>query len=219
MKKSSKFLLLALIGSSIIIAIIAALDMAGVRYTPEYTKEEHLKTLAAALDNARKSEQKEMTFFLGFTLGMTEDEVSHYLDSLYQSGKLYSYNGAYAYDFTQEQGAVVRVTFATSFHEGGLYKLDCFLEDKLAGNTGYDYLPLLLAFKDVKGEEGFSTYNGEGDESDTLFYSIKDNLVVSFRRVGLSSVMTYEDAPTAAKVKSEKEKEVSERWQKSAAEL
>jgi hypothetical protein len=55
MKKSSKFLLLALIGSSIIIAIIAALDMAGVRYTPEYTKEEHLKTLAAALDNAQTS--------------------------------------------------------------------------------------------------------------------------------------------------------------------
>ena len=219
MKGYSKFLLLVLLGSAIIVAILAALNMAGTRHTPEHAKEEHLKTLAAALDAARKSEQKEKTFFLGFTLGMTEDEVSHYLDSLYQSGKLYSYNGAYTYDFTQKQGVVVRVSFATSFHEGRLYKLDCFLEDKLAGNTGYDYLPLLLAFKDVKEKDGFNTYNGEGEDSDTLFYSIKDNLVVSFHRVGLSSVMTYEDAPTASKVKSEKEKEISEKWEQSASEL
>ena len=54
---------------------------------------------------------------------------------------------------------------------------------------------------------------------ETIFYGIKDNMVVSFKEVGTRQAMIYENAPIAKLQKEEEDSKNIEKYKKSVSEF
>ena len=206
-----KYLLLACV------AMVTALYVSGCACGNE--ERVHETKVRLALDSAARSEQKETTFFLGFTVGMTESQVVDHLRRLHREGKVYLEGDRFTYDYTHSNGLVTQIIFSPQYYDGGLYVMDYYLSGKTAKGLKNVFLLMLMDFKDTKEADGFQLWERNDSEGNTVYYEIKDNLIVSFYNHGYGSVMSYEDAPTARKAEQSKKEEEEKKWKEAASEF
>lgn len=163
----------------------------------------------AALQTASVAKETEKRCFLGFTFGMTENEVVAFADSLKDAGKLYLNGSSYYYDFTQSQGLQISMSFRPKFYNGALYEMEYGLADKFLRSTGNEYVFMMSAFKDSENSQGFKSFIDEREQGNTVYYCVKGNLIVTFKRKLIGeSVMVYTNAPVAAKAEQEHTQEL-----------
>lgn len=201
-------------------AVIASLYVSGCACGDE--EKEYEDKMRLALDAAARSEQKERTFFLGFTVGMTDEQVTKHLDSLVRIGKVYlqGYNKRYTYNYTASSGTIQQqITFSPRYYNGRLYRMDYCIVNEEFGHIKGDHLWMMLDFEKTKRNDGFETWDKKEPDGTTTYFKVKDNLIIMFYDSPSESVMSYEDAPTARKAEQSEKEENEKKWKESASEF
>ena len=78
---------------------------------------------------------------------------------------------------------------------------------------------MLLSFNESERGKTFRGYYLESDSGETTYHYIKDNLMVSFIKNGMSSYIEYENIPVSRRIKRAKENQDEEARKQSEAEF
>ena len=151
---------------------------------------------------------------------MTETEVITFADSLKDAGKLYLNGNSYYYDFTLSQGLQISMSFRPKFYKGVLYEMEYGLADKWLGSTGNEYVFMMSAFKNSENSQGFKTFIDEREQGNTVYYCVKENLFITFKRsVTGESVMVYTNVPVSVMAQRENAQELETKSKDSYSEF
>lgn len=199
-------------------AVIMAVIFAFVGCRKKSTKDTMRESFEEALMKAEHSQQTETELFLGFRLGMSEDDFNLFLDSLEHSGKVsIDRSGEYKYHFNLASNLGIDIGFHPMFENNSLYAVTYILSSEY--NLGNEIEMMLLSFNESERGKTFRGYYLENDLGETTYHYIKDNLMVSFMKKGLSSYMEYENVPVSRRIKREKENQDEEARKKSESEF
>lgn len=184
------------------IVIVAAFAFVGCK---QKAKEATMReSFEKALVKAEHSQQTETELFLGFRLGMSEEKVMLFLDSLERSGKVFvDDEGAYKYNFKLSSDHEIRIGFCPVFENDSLYAITYTLNSEYS--SGNEMGMMMISFNQSERGKTFRGYYVDDVLGETSFHYIKDNLMVTFRKNGICSYMDYEDIPISSRVKREKE--------------
>lgn len=182
------------------------------------TKDTMRDSFDEALTKAEHSKETETELFLGFRLGMSEDDFNLFLDSLEHSGKVFiDRSGEYKYNFNLASNLSIEIGFHPMFENNSLYAVTYLLSSEY--NIGNEVEMMLLSFNESERGKTFRGYYLENDLGETTYHYIKDNLMVSFIKNGMSSYIKYENVPISRRIKREKENQDEEALKQSEAEF
>lgn len=202
----------------ILAAIMSVIFAFALGCRQKSTKDTMRDSFEEALIKAEHSQETETELFLGFRLGMSEDELNLFLDSLEHSGKVFiDRSGEYKYNFNISSNLSIEIGFHPMFENNSLYAVAYLLSGEY--NLGNEMEMMLLAFNESERGKTFRGYYLEDDSGETTYHYIKDNLMVSFIKNGLSSYIKYENVPISRRIKRAKENQDEEARKQSEAEF
>ncbi len=163
-----------------------------------------------AITKAENSPILETELFLGFKIGMTEDEFKAFADSLNTIGKIekLDYSDSYYYDFPSVKSSI-NIDIFPEFEQGYLYSIQYVFRDEFLKNIAY----IMNAFENSERGKLFTPHTWH-DGVVEAFYYIKDNLIVKFYNNDEYSFMIYTNAPTVKKIREREEKEEQDIYNK-----
>ncbi|SJZ43414.1 hypothetical protein [Porphyromonas cangingivalis] len=177
--------------------------------------EEMQEAFEKAYAEAEQAPQTETQLFLGFQFGMNKKQLNSFLDSLVNAGKVYTDEQyAYKYDFKLSESLDLQISFIPKFENDSLYAITYFLSSEY--NLGKEMEMMMMSFNQSERRNSFRGYYVDDIIGETSYHYIKDNMMITFRRNGLSSYMDYENVPIASRVKKEQKAKDDEVKKKSS---
>lgn len=199
-----------LIFSALLIILLSCLSTK--KETPE------VQSLEQALDIAGNSSNAKDTLLLGFNFGMDSCEVSHKIDSLINTGKLFQKEGYLRYGFNIPSFSYTPA-IGFVFTNDTLSKISlAFFNEKeqsieLIKNavTAYVFRPL--------SDKGYKSYQEKNLLGTDNYYFIKNNTSISLKAYEHFVIMSYSNAIIEKREKQRKDKQQLQKAQQTISDL